>query len=311
MMNFIMVLDLGLRRFIFRLYHFIAPFASKTGFTKMLLGKSTVGHAINSFFNKVMEFSLPEPIKVHGMIMYQGRIKERGSFGVGYAFDYEYETQRAFRRIVKPGMTVVDIGANIGYYTLLAAKIMGSNGRVYAFEPDPEYSVLLEKNIAINRLNDIVKLFKLAVGSEEKKSAFFLGNLTASSLFNLTGVTTGKTVVVDVISLDRFFSERNWPSVDVVKMDIEGSEKAALEGMRGLLKRNNGLHIIIELNPSFLEAADTTAQALLWLLAELGFRQARILGKEVKSCKIPQDINYLADYGKSLGHVNLLCQRNW
>src|SRR3990167_2192625 len=305
--GFTRVLDLSLRRFIFSLYHFVAPFASKTGLTRIFLGKNTIGSGINSFFNKIININLPEPIEAQGMIMYQGRLREEGS---GYAFDYEPETRRAFRRIVKPGMTVVDAGANIGYYTLLAAKSMGNSGRVYAFEPDPGYYALLKKNIEVNRLNKIVELFQSAVGNAENKSTFFLGNLTANSFFSLPGVTTDKTIVVDVVSLDKFFSARNWPSVNVIKLDIEGSEKTALDGMRGLLKRNKDINIIIEVNPAFLEAAGTTAEELFLLLVELGFRQICILWKEMKSCKIPRDIKYLTAYSKNLGHVNLLCQRN-
>ncbi len=306
-MNFIRVLDLGVRRLIFSLYRFAASFASKTGFTKISLGKNTIGSRVNSLFNKAINLNLPEPIDAHGMIMYQGRLREEGS---GYAFDYELETRRAFTRIVRPGMTVVDAGANIGYYTLLAAKSAGNGGSVYAFEPDPAYYALLKKNIEVNRLSKIVELFQAAIGNAENKSAFFLGNFTANSFFSLPGVTTDKTIIVDVVSLDKFFSERGWPSVDVIKMDIEGSEKTALDGMRGLLKRNKDINIIIELNPDFLEAAGTTSEELFLLLVEQGFKQICILWKEMKSCEIPRDIKYLTAYGKNLGHVNLLCQRN-
>src|SRR3989338_3674140 len=113
---FSLVLNLGWRRLVLSAYRFVAPLASKTGLTRIFLGKNTIGSGINSFFNKIINLNLPEPIEAQGMIMYQGTSNERGSFGMGYVFDYELETRRAFRRVVKPGMTVVDVGANIGYY---------------------------------------------------------------------------------------------------------------------------------------------------------------------------------------------------
>lgn len=305
-----LILDLGWRKLALGVYRFAAPLASKIGLNKMRIGKRAIGQRINSFFYKVMEFNLPEPVEVHGMIMYQGTSKERGSFGVGYVFDYELGTQRVFKRIVKPGMTVVDVGANIGYYALLGAKIVGEGGRVYAFEPDPLYFSLLKKNIEANRLDKIVEPFKTAVGSAEKTAVLSLGNLTGSSLVSLPGVGINKTVEVKVVSLDSFFSERNWPPADLVKIDIEGYEKCALEGMRGLAKRNRGLNIIIELSPFHLEASGTTAEELLGLLVELNFRRVGVLWTGVKFCEIPRDIKYIAAYSRNLGYVNLLCQRD-
>ena len=307
---FSLVLNLGWRRLVLSAYRFVAPLASKTGLTRIFLGKNTIGSGINSFFNKIINLNLPEPIEAQGMIMYQGTSNERGSFGMGYVFDYELETRRAFRRVVKPGMTVVDVGANIGYYTLLGAKMVGEGGRVYAFEPDPLYFSLLKKNIEANRFNKIVEPFNTAVGNTEKTAILSLGNLTGSSLVSLPGIRTNKTVEVEVVSLDSFFSEKNWPPADLVKIDIEGYDKFALEGMRGLAKRNRGLNIIIELNPLLLEASETTAEELLGLLVELDFRRVGVLRKEMKSCKIPRDIKYIADYSRNLGYVNLLCQRD-
>ena len=307
---FSLVLDLGWRRLALGLYRLVTPLATKIGLNKIRVGKRTIGQRINSFFYKVMEFNLPEPIEVHGMIMYQGTSKERGSFGVGYVFDYELGTQRVFKRVVKPGMTIIDVGANIGYYTLLGAKMVGEGGRVYAFEPDPLYFSLLKKNIEANRLHKIVEPFKTAVGNTEKTAVLSLGNLTGSSLVSLPGIRTNKTVEVEVVSLDSFFSEKNWPSADLVKIDIEGYERFALEGMRGLIKRNRGLNIIIELNPLLLEVSGTTAEELLCLLVELDFRRVGVLWKEVKFREIPRDIKYIADYSRNLGYVNLLCQRD-
>jgi hypothetical protein len=97
--------------------------------------------------------------------------------------------------------------------------------------------------------------------------------------------------------------------VHVIKIDIEGAEKIALEGMRGLVERNRNLKLIIELNPSCLNVAGTSAAELLGVLSELSFNRIRVLSGETRSYRIPQDIGYLANLGeKSI--VNLLCERH-
>ncbi len=119
---------------------------------------------------------------------------------------------------------------------------------------------------------------------------------------------TGQKTVVEVISLDKFFLERGWPPIDLIKIDVEGAEKMVLEGMRGLIERNRDLKLIIELNPSFLSIADTSAEELLGLLSGLGFDRVRVLSGEMKVYIIPQDIPYLANLGRKSGYVNLFCE---
>ena len=308
-MDFLRLIDLKLRRLIFRAYELIAPLVSRSGITKVRLKEATLGSKLSSLFFNFLSYNLPEPIEINGMIMYQTLPDERGWFGLHYLLDYERETRRAFEQIVKPGMTVVDIGANIGYYTLLAAKLVGSYGKVYAFEPGPSYYTFLKKNIEANRLSAIVEPFRLAVGDTEKTATLFLRNPTASSLFDITSITTDKTAIVDVISLDKFFGERNWVPVDIIKIDIEGAEKIALEGMRSLVKRNPELKLIIEINPFCLDAAGISSEDLLMLLCELGFNKVGVLLKGDGSYGIPQHIQYLTNLARDITCVNLLCER--
>jgi len=308
-MDFLRLMNLRLRELAFRSYHFVGPLVSKTRVTKIRLGKKTLGQRMEVLFYKALHFKVPEPIEAEGLIMYHCSPDKRGWFGWLYAFNYEPETRRVFEEIVRPGMTVVDIGANIGYYSLLAAKLVGDRGKVYAFEPDPAYYTLLKKNTAINRLNGIIEPFNIAIGDREKKSILYLGQSTGTSFFKIKDIT-GQKVNVDVLPLDRFFAEKNWPRVDVIKIDIEGAEKIALEGMHDLIKRNPWLKVIIELNSAFLEIAGTSPEGLLTLLSELGFNLIQVLYKDRKLYEIPQDIKNLAEIGRKAMFINLLCKKN-
>jgi len=307
-MYFITLLNLKLRKVLWGRYLLFNSVISKIGISKIRMGKSTLGERLYLLFNKVLHFKLPEPIKANGMIMYHRAIDGRGWFGWCYAFDYERQTRRIFEKIIKPGMTVVDVGANIGYYTLLAAKLVGGDGRVYAFEPDPSYYSLLKKNIEVNRLSAIAEPFRLAVGDTGKKSTLFLGIATGTSFFRIPGIT-GQTVIADVVSLDKFFMERNWPAVQIIKIDIEGAEKMALEGMHELLRKNQDLKLIIELNPFCLEIAGTSSEHLLILLSELGFKRITIISETPKFYRIPQATRDLLNFVQKPMYVNLLCER--
>lgn len=302
-------MNLELRRFLLRIYGLIAPWVSKTGIPKKIHFKETTsGHIISSLFFKILHFKFPEPIEVYGMLMYHRALDGEAWTGWFYAFDFETQTRRAFEQITKPGMTVVDVGANIGYYTLLAAKLVGDKGKVYAFEPDPSFYMLLKKNIEVNGLSAVVEAFRLAISNQEKKATLFLGKGVQSSLFNTPG-TTDKTVMVDVISLDKFFSQRDWPVVHIVKIDAEGADKFVLESMQDLIKRNRDIKIIVELNPNYLEHAGTSGEALLQQLVKLGFKQVRALFGRGSFYKIPLDSTYLVHLARESVCINLLCER--
>jgi FkbM family methyltransferase len=301
-------IDLKLRSSLLRVYNLIAGFISKIKIFKLRIQNVSLGQIIYSFFIRVLYFGLPDPIEVRGTLMYHRTLDGRGCFGWLYAFDYEPQTQQIFTQIIKPGMSVVDVGAHIGYYALLAAELVGDKGKVYAFEPDPSYYALLEKNIAANKINAIVESHRLAVSNQEGKFPLFLGKSTGTSLFKVPD-STERTVTIDVITLDKFFKARNWPPLHFIKIDVEGADKDVLEGMRDLITRNPDLKLIIEFNSSYLELAGVSPGDLLIRLGELSFNKIKVLAGEVKSYKIPQDIQSLLKLGLELKCVNLFCTR--
>ncbi len=172
-------------------------------------------------------------------------------------------------------MVVVDIGANIGYYTLIAAKLIGDNSKVYAFEPEPESYKLLAKNIKTNDYANVVTIQK-AVSDKTERIKLFLdkSNLANPSLAqqNICDKNQNGFLEVETITLDDFFREvvKNF-KVDIIKMDTQGAESLILEGAEKIIK-NNKLKIIMEFWPKGLENMGTGPLRLLKRLENYGFR---------------------------------------
>lgn len=178
---------------------------------------------------------------------------------------------RLLERFVRPGMTVVDIGANYGYFTLLAASLIyPGEGLVYAIEPHPRNFEILQKNVAMNWLGKWVRCFQCALLDVSRPIELHSapGLLGASSLFvkNLEGQTF-QPIPVTARPLDEVVSG----PVDVIKMDAEGSEPLIFEGMTEVLKCSRRLKILMEFNIPALEAGGVDPRDFLKRLRSLNF----------------------------------------
>jgi FkbM family methyltransferase len=177
-------------------------------------------------------------------------------------------TVQLFREHVRPGMAVVDIGAYLGYYTLLGARGTGPTGQVHAFECDPVNHRFLLHNLRLNGFRDAVVASSSAVADRAGWLRFFVRgrDLSVGSLWQ----ETGARAVLEVVSttLDQ---ELGGQPVDVLKMDIEGGEVRALDGMRATIAVSPNLVMFVECNPNALAASGSSAVQLIQRLRELGF----------------------------------------
>jgi FkbM family methyltransferase len=144
---------------------------------------------------------------------------------------FEYEKSRLFERTVTAGQVVYDVGANAGYYALLGSCLVGPSGLVVAFEPSPENLTNLRRHVELNHLSNVT-ILPIAVGEHEGTCAFELGPTNAMGRLSTTGRFN-----VDVVDLDTFVAAGKAPPPDVIKMDIEGGELAALKGAAGVIDR--------------------------------------------------------------------------
>jgi FkbM family methyltransferase len=148
---------------------------------------------------------------------------------------YEYTKQRLFARTVRDGMVVFDIGANVGLYTLVAAVHAGGRGRVYAFEPLPRNLALLRRHLELNGVGN-VEVVDAAVSNHSGTARFeALGHPSLGRL-GPTGQLQIRTV-----TLDELVFEQGFAAPDVMKLDIEGGERDALDGARRLLTERHPL----------------------------------------------------------------------
>ena len=157
--------------------------------------------------------------------------------------DWEPYTEELFQNAIKPGSTVLDLGAHHGFFSLLASRMVGDEGMVYAFEPAPENFQILEKNIELNQLTNVVAINK-AVGDATTTMSFFIEkeNDVQGSLYS-TLRSNEFTIPVECITIDDYM---DGAPVDVIKMDIEGGEPYALAGMTKTLSKSTDPVLFIE-----------------------------------------------------------------
>lgn len=218
---------------------------------------------------------------------------------------YEPFSTAIAKKNIKKGDTVLDIGAYIGYYTLIFAALVGREGRVFAFEPEPESFTLLKKNIAANHYENVTALNK-AVADYTGKTALYLSGVNKTDSRVYDSQDNRAHIEVKSVCLDQYFQDYA-AGVDFIKIDIQGAEVKALRGMINLLKRSKNIKILTELYPSGLQTCSASAQEYLGSLIGLGFKIYNI--NETKKKLEPVDPGALLEIytPESNNATNLFC----
>lgn len=150
---------------------------------------------------------------------------------------FEQNERRFVSRFLTPGMTVLDVGAHAGLYTLTAARGVGPSGRVIAFEPSPRERRRLERHLALNRCRNVT-VQSFALGEDRGDAELFVvdGSETGCNTFRPAAGIVGHALRVPVRRLDECRAEGMFDEVDLVKMDIEGAELSALRGAESVFR---------------------------------------------------------------------------
>ena len=148
---------------------------------------------------------------------------------------YEPEQTAMFEQCLKAGDVFLDVGAHVGYYTLISSRAVGVRGRVVAFEPEPKNLVYLKEHVHLNQCSNVT-VVATAVGRERGMASFEYGTGTGTGRV-VPGLNGSGSFQVPVISLDEF-CEKNNLIPQGIKMDIEGGEIAALAGAKRVLERS-------------------------------------------------------------------------
>ncbi len=229
-------------------------------------------------------------------IKYDLDLNEEIDNSIYYQGCFEPMTVRLIEKYVKSGMTVVDIGANVGCHTLRFAKQVGPSGKVIAFEPTKYAYEKLQKNVALNLLKNIT-VEKTALSDEAAKSR----TVNFKSSYPLDNKVKRAKDTIDFTTLDDYVAGHNVGKVDVIKLDVDGYEYKIIRGALETIKADKPI-IITELGVSTLKKAGDDANELVDTLAGIGYRfysdknQAEFTDKNKMIASIPAE-----------GTINVLC----
>ena len=155
------------------------------------------------------------------------------------------------KKEIKDGMTCIEVGCNIGYYALLESNLVGKNGKVIAIEPSPINFQCLKKNLSLNK-NSNVTSYNFAVGNIDSQTQFLISNTSNwSKVIEQPMPNSLDVITVPLKKLDTFVLENNLGSIDFIRMDIEGYESKAYEGMKEIIK-NFKPKLMIEIHSTLL-----------------------------------------------------------
>lgn len=209
-------------------------------------------------------------IKVRGKKMYANTLDRIAALYLWKHSILEgYETV-IMKDVIKEGMVVLDIGANIGYYTLQFAGLVGEKGKVFSFEPDPDNYRLLIKNIEQNNYKNVVPIQK-AVSDKTGRSYLFLceDNKGDHRIFDSKD-DKRHCIEIETVALDDFFSAQD--QVDVIKMDIQGAEYLGLLGMEKLIKGRKNIILVVEFSPILLKKCCISERQFIDKIIDYGFK---------------------------------------
>jgi len=184
------------------------------------------------------------------------------------------------KKEIKKGDTVVDIGANIGLFTLFFSKLVGTTGRVIAFEPDPENFDVLKKNIELNEITNVT-LVQKGVSNKNESVKLYKSNVSGGHSL-IKNEWAKEYTNIQTVTLDDYFRGKE---IDMIKIDTEGFELEVIEGGKKLLEDNKNMKIISEFGGYYYKRNNSK---VLYpkILHEMGFKLFGIIDKSTGKSKI-------------------------
>ena len=203
---------------------------------------------------------------------------------LGYCayFNIKNDPYDSLFSLVKPGMIVFDIGSNIGFTALNIAALVGEGGMVYAFEPDAYNYTFLKNNVELNKKLH-VKTFQLGVGNYAEKLKLITHNESNRGENKISSsVTSDNYIVVDIIRLDDFMTEKNISHADIIKIDTEGFEMNVLKGAKKIIEGCKPI-LFIEINDENLKEQKSSAKDIIAYIISIGYQITSAQTSEIVS----------------------------
>lgn len=238
-------------------------------------------HARSAWFRRVHQARPPHDViaRRDGVRL---KVRSNSVFADAWLGRWGFEAgeQRALRALLAPGQRVLDVGANVGLYTVIMARAVGPAGHVWSFEPSPATAARLQENVRLNRLQNVT-VAAAAVGETEGEVELLefpdgqdVYNSVGARERPAEGVRAVRGVRVPAVTLDAYAAREGIKRVSVLKVDVEGAEERVLRGAVGLLRRSPGVVVLAEMyEPGAAQCGCSTAGAVE-LMASLGFGAA-------------------------------------
>lgn len=168
--------------------------------------------------------------------------------------EYEPEMEQAIRARLKAGETFVDVGANEGYFSILAAQIVGNQGAVFSLEPQSRLEQVIQNNASANGLQSIVKVHRLGLSDQAGQRELFLTAdiNTGASSFTKHWKVGSKTERIRTITLDALIEELKIEKIDLLKIDCEGAEVQVIAGAEASLRTGKIKQMVVEFHPNII-----------------------------------------------------------
>ena len=183
---------------------------------------------------------------------------------------FEPSTTELVRKIVKPGMTVMDVGANLGYYTLIFADQVGHSGKVIAFEPVKRYYKQLLWHVEANGFDNCVKAFDYGLSDKTQKVRIAFGNNTSATLHWVSSDQLTGYEQIQLHSLDKIVSQLMIERIDLIKIDIDGHEPFFFRGAKNVVLKHHPI-LLVEFAQLNLDRTNEDVRILKTTIENLGY----------------------------------------
>lgn len=196
-----------------------------------------------------------------------------GDFASG---GYERPVQEALASLVKPGAVCYDVGANLGFFSVLLGRLAGPTGSIYAFEPVAGNAAMIERNASLNRLGNI-RVLRIALSRADGRGELLLARHPGGAVLRGAGIPPDPAgrVAVETCAIDTLVDSRKIEPPDVVKIDVEGAEMDVLQGMVKVLRAQAPI-VILELDDETETACEKKVSLCRSFLGDLDYRMARL-----------------------------------
>jgi len=279
----------------------IESFALAREFTRRAAKVPALARLVGAISRRLVLFTPGRIIEVEGVKMLLSR--DRVSLQIALSRAWEPRNTELIKSEIREGEVVVDIGAHIGYFTLILSRLVGPNGCVYAFEPDPDNFAILKRNVEMNGCKNVV-LEQKAVSDRAGQGVFVGWNL--QGLESAETKESGESKVVDTVVLDEYFRNES-RRISFIKIDVEGHELSALRGAQWILRETDGLRILTEFDSFRWGLVGIRPRAYLDFLSELGF-DIFLVGSFKKGMVLIRDFDLLLSRFGQMGEcLSLFC----